>query len=381
MNQVQIANEPSTGSIPITFKYNGQVLIIKELGREFEKSLTQLLRRANVAGPFVVTCAAKVKGRPHTQGLTIGSPNGKHRAVEMCWQEGSNDGRYSFLISCPSGTDAMGFHSRLKAAHAALDAEDETYQVPKPPGKEDGFAVHVAEHHTGKETVVSVNFTPSAAPVARKEESSSNVVGANDAFAAAADKAKAEPRFVDDPLAIGLFLDECLKYATPTGMVPRVVCANILKEHFRYIRTGSVFESLVMKGHLEAIHGDKTHYQISAPWLTRLRPDPASDAVSAAIVAQPSAAETIQKPQDLAKVELDDPRTLAARIGEWTKKAKMAADLRKRLAEVEGELKGIDSLRQSALERRARFEAALKRPEIVEAEQVLAAIQKALPDS
>ncbi len=372
----QATAEPSTCSIPITFRYNGQETIIKTLGRKFETSLTQLLREANVAGSFVVTCATKVKGRPHMQGLTIGSPNGKHRSVEVCWQEGGNDGRYSMLLSCPHGMDPMEFHSRLKAAEAALDAAETDSDTSRdlPP-------IHVEEDHTGRGVVTSINFgKPEKTPESGQP---ANVVGPKDDFAQAAEKAqKSIIRFADNESAVELFVEECLKYSDVDGRVLRAVCWKVLKESFQYTRTGSICEALVTRGHLVVLDGDKDRYQIPEAWLKRFRPSAASERIPAASTTKSETAPGISKPVVEKTSPSGEPtprsKSLADDIAELAKKAQTAAKLRKSLEEIKVELVHVDSLRQGILARQAKIEAMLQRPDLLDAEEKLAVIQKTL---
>jgi hypothetical protein len=103
----------------------------------FRDAVQKLLATAGyTAYNGIITGGTGVKATAKTQGLRVGTPSGNSQAVEMTWQEGSNDGRYSFLLSVPrsSKIDKYAFHQALKVAEAAIKAELEggkTHADPK----------------------------------------------------------------------------------------------------------------------------------------------------------------------------------------------------------------------------------------------------------
>lgn len=430
----------------------------RELSKAFFRELKTLCAKANFGGTFTLTVISAGKGSTHRKGLHIGSPNARH-GVDLSWQERGNDSCVQMVLSSPPNMQARDFHSKLKAAEAALLEDDEDNLPPADPlqisditgGKHRETVINFPD--TGRqpdqaaattvpgldetdvelfmreacsyvnnvghiarnvcEVLLAANYSvvePAKvldammscehlskvdeahlrigqrwaklidSSVKASTEASAAMFGKapshKDAFDEAAEKAAAAAglRFVEDESAIEAFLRRCLPSVTPTGLLLRSICSDVLKKHHGYVRTGAVTESLVMRGHLEAIEQDEYHYRVSSRWLEKLRP-PSGAAVDATVAAQDQEASV--KSPALSGNGKTASGTLDA-IADLQRRAKVARTLRARLTEVDGEIENLTSLLQKAQERRERIDSSLRRPDMLEAEEQLRQVELVL---
>lgn len=368
----------SAGMVPITFKMGGNPNLIRQLSKGFEPALKALLASAGYAGTFNVFVQTTIKGTPHTKGLRVLSP--ERHGVAISWHEGSNDNCIRLSISAPRDTDAFAFHSRLKRAEATDD--DEPADTPA----------------SGK----IVDFRKPGFHPTPPASFSDQIVEAN------GKKDSTEPApaidgipFVDDPANIELFMLEIRLFLDDTGRVRRSVCQTVLQQTHFADQHAVVITQLLEREHLRPT-SEPDLFQVSVEWLRRLQEKPATAAPLAqaptptpppapAPVAQPTplavaatvAAQAGAEPRKSASNGSGNPALNA--LAGLQQKAKTAGQLRARLGEVDGEIAQIDqqmaglqSLKDSALERRARIQRSLEAPEMAEAERNLAQIKELL---
>lgn len=374
-NQAPGPYKSGVATVPVSFKFAGEATrILSSIGGDFEKTLAKALSHASLGGVFTLIPLTKVRGRPHTRGLTIGSPNGRHHCVEVCWQKGGNDTRFNFNLCAPHGMSPMEFHSRLLRGYERFLEEEESPPTLPP--------VEVGEHMHGKNKVTTLSLPTSSSPqVSQKEPEAAqaNVIHLKDDFAHAFERANEHGAFVGDEILVALFIDECLKSVTNKGTVLRSVCRSVLKESFQYSDTESVCAALVKAGHLLVVAGKPDYYQIPPQHMPTSASNPSTSDVEATIAAQTTAASTPEKGGvEPAEVKARISQSLTSQVARLTKDAKTAATLRLRIQEVETELASLEALRDQALARKARFEAGLNRPEIKDAEKNLLELETLL---
>jgi hypothetical protein len=374
MSPVQAAGHATSTIVPVVFNYNGNDRIVRDLGREFEKQLRKLLRLAQLAGTFNITATMSVKGTTHSKGLIIGTPNGKHRSVEITWQEGSNDSRYSLFIATPHGMDPFAFHKKLKEAYEIFDPEEEDL----PPQKPVGGGLRVTDHMGGKESVTSMDF---AFP---------RLVHTQEQF-----------DMLQDPVLVETFMREVYRWRTlrnNISCVSRDACLLILKQQCDIADPDKILARFVETKHFMEASADG-FLAMSEDWLNRLRglsgveemptkprliaaseipsqggsfedaaaraaaatqaSTQASVPIEATIAAQPTPGKTISSASG----------NMKNAFATLEKQAGTAIELRRRLDEVDGEITNLKDLLSKAEERRVRITKSLERPDIKEAEE------------
>ncbi len=78
--------------------------------------LRELLASCGYKGTFTATIIARLKGSAHTNGLQLGAPQLMRRSVELQWQAGGNDKRFSLMLNTPEGVEPIEFHAVLDKA-------------------------------------------------------------------------------------------------------------------------------------------------------------------------------------------------------------------------------------------------------------------------
>lgn len=382
--QAQVAGHSTKPNVPVLFNFNGNDRIVRDLGRDFEKQMRKLLRLAQLAGTFNVTATTPVKGRPHTKGLMVGTPNGKHRSVEITWQEGSNDSRYSLFIATPHGMDPFEFHKRLKGAYENFDPNEEEHVAPS--GGQ--AAMQVKDHIGSRGNVTSIDFgTPRPVDTAPADAAPS-------------------VELVDDPTLVETFMRESYRWVNlrnDLSCVSREACLLILKQQCDVVNPEKALNRLVEMKHLYDAGVDGL-LAMSTEWLDRIRgisgggkadtapaprpaPTPASEIPSkpdafgeaAARAASAASAPTQAGVDATVAAQPVPPRKstttkstgsdMTNALADLEKKAATAIELRNRLKEVDSEIENIQGLLEKANERRTRIVKSLDRPDIKAAEE------------
>jgi hypothetical protein len=367
-----IGRAPQGQTAP-TLNIKGHETVQRELSRSFTKQLTGLLQHAGFGGNFTVQVITTGRGGSHKKGLQIGSPAGNRIwGVSLTWQERGNDSCVSMAILAPAGMKPVDFHSKLKKAETEFD------YIEEPAPKLDSMRVADTSHlSNGKHT--SMDFGPETPKPAPEPSANSNILSMPDSMHVAAEQA-ATVRFADDATAVELFMDECVPYASPNGLILRTVCSKVLKEHFKYQVTGKIFFALVSREHLEEVPNMPTHYKFGKQWLSKLPVPPKTEQVEATIATNTPPTPPVPEAKPIPSPKILKVGATAASVAEkiagWEKHVATAANLRVRLTEIEKEIESLDSLKAGALERKARIVASLERPEVLEAERRLEEIQK-----
>lgn len=376
MNQLQFARPArsaglvtDTSFLRPTIRINGNEDLRRELNRDFIVHLEKLLRKANLAGEFVVTVGpTTVKGTSHTRGLRIGLPN-RRNAVELTWQGGSNDSRVPLLLSCPAKMDAHNFQSRLKAADSALEAEEEAGSLDP---------ISVTDRLSGKGRITSLDLSRSApdsvpsSAVAQAEASPALIPSAEDDFSRAADEAaKAHEKFVDDLAKIELLMHYLEPHVDVSGCVRTSSCTLALRMHFGCMSSGPILRSMASRGHIQKVTDDS--YKLNEEWREKIGKK-----------AKPAPAPTPEAEVPPVSTNGSAPTAnLSVQLKELTRKASIASVYRSRIVEIDQELTQLDALISMQEKRRdeLRGEKTKKEArlgELTGAEQKLSEIQQLL---
>lgn len=317
---------------PLSLNISGKEKMVREFGadKDFKHELEQLLAYCGFGGPFTVIVDTRIKGRPHTQGFQLGSPNLNRRSVEVRWQSGGNDTRFSLQVTVPHGMEPIEFHTRLDQALKEREAGDEH------DGEVNGIALDALPEHPAQQDVMvqeSIELTE-----------------------------------VD----IELFLREILPTATAAGVVTRQICVDVLTQLGRQDYDADL-QALIAAKHLD-VGRTKAFLCIPADWLAKLRTssEPAERPVEVAI---PQPAQQVETPPS--------PGNLLAEVEKLSKIVEKAQEHRTNLPNLQREVSEIEeTIAQSnaRLEvirpQLAEAEAFLANPEVKQAEQMLTTLRQ-----
>lgn len=384
LQQTQSQQRPgrvvSSARVAVDFKYNGNHKMEKRINKHnFERELSAVLREAGYAGCFTVTIQSPAKGTTHTKGLRIKSTT--RFGVEITWHEGSNDNCLQMCLSCPHQTTPTEFHSKLKAAHAAVEALESFESEPE-----------VSVPAPQSATVVTLR-PPQVLPDVSQETAARVEALTPPALAPMKLATHQRERFIDDETNVEIFMMEVIEHASPKGWVKTAVCSKALvRLGYSVNGTGPVIKSLVNRGHLKRPErGDNNkiddNYMIAPHWFEKLRPGhmPPPEEKEQAPDLKPTVAAAKPAQQTVQAASNPPVSTPADRLTQLAKLAKSAEGKRKRLGEVQGEMKAIEDLivmQTTRLETLRSEEAsicsALARPEYRDAEERFAQVNKLL---
>ncbi|HWP61637.1 MAG TPA: hypothetical protein VN495_03470 [Candidatus Paceibacterota bacterium] len=233
----------------VDLKITGDKGIIRDLSKNFEPTLKELLKNGAFAGTFSVYVRTKVRGSSATKGLRVGGVN--RDGVLITWHEGDNSNRIEMLLYRPGDgdVDVLGFQNRLINASVRMDEADDAEDSDPPPAN----SPPPLNANNGK----SGGTSPPEAPTRSQE------------------------RFVDGADNVQLFMLEIAPHLSADGRVTRTICGHTLSAAFGYHGrgNGAIIRSLVKAGHLLAV--DAVWVRVSAGWLGEIRPAPAQPVVSA----------------------------------------------------------------------------------------------------
>lgn len=325
------------GDISITFRYNGADHVVKRLrsGDSFETALSSLLRRAEVAGTFVLTGSTTVKGTSHTHGLMIGMPIRGRNAIELYWhaERASNADRCGLSISCPHGMDPFTFRGKLLQAKKVADAGEESDR-PTAPTTVPGPIDELVGQEPPRDAAQS---------------------GLSEALA-----------ILDDPDILQPILEILYGYADAAGLVEQDTCVLVLTTEllFEEQDCASAISKMVAKGFLEALEGNVSQYRV--PEATRQKTRTPTILTTAPESTEPPAAVNSRK------------SNVESAFDELKRKATVADQLQRRITETEAEIAGISALLEAAQQRRERYVKHLARPEIKAALEKYQTVKAAL---
>ncbi len=386
-NQAPGERQGQNHSADAVIKLTGNPQVMRHVTKGFIPELTGLIHRAGFGGTFTVRVDTYAKGTPHTKGLRIKTPS--KWGLDITWHEGSNDNCIAMCIMVPAPLDRMSFHSKLKAAQAALAAEDEAEEA----------LPHIVLAGSPPTPVILPDLTTKPPQVLGVAPPQTLNGSKHESFEEAADNAR--ERFVDDSERVELFMLEIIGEASPEGWVPTSLCSKVIQSAGYLKGLSSVFRSLVAANHLERVptqRGGLEGFRITKRWLEKLRPEAV---VKERII--PSAAPVAQRVQEVveevvpvsASPKLNgshvQPEKLLKQVpaSEQIKHLSAVADKvrrqRVRQTELKDELAGIDHLmalqtarRAKIVEDLAKVNSYLSQPEVTEAEAKFAQVSAIL---
>ncbi len=308
---------------PLSINLTGKEKMLRDFGsdKDFKLKLEELLARSGFGGQFTVTVDTKIKGRSHTQGFLLGTPNLHRRSVEVRWQAGGNDTRFSLLVNVPHGMEPIEFHTRLDQSMRQL---------------ENGVrAKEVAE-------VLPARTPQEDAPKLTAED-------------------------------IELLLREVVPTATAAGMVSRQACIDVLSQLGRQDFDAEL-RDLVAAGHLEP-GKSKGFLRIADSWLQKLRTG--SDEI------EPDTATRAS--QQLSEAAAPTPNNLLTEVEKLTKLVEEAGqyrthlpDLRREADQLTTTIAELSARLEAITPRIAEAEAFLGDPDVQHAEQMLSTLRQLL---
>lgn len=310
----------------------GDPKMLKEFGsgKEFRDQLEPILTESGLTGEFIVLVDQKIKGTAHTCGFKLGMPNSHRRSVEIRWQPGGNDTRFSLQLNSPHGMEAIDLHSLLDKA--IKKKEELNKQEVKP--QESGVLVED-----------------------RQEEVQAQL----------------------DSDEVELFLQELVPIATAAGVVTREACLNALSQLGR-VDAESDLVVLLGLGCLQRA-STKAFLRISAASLERFRKE---SGPSVSVVELASENQEVASPVD-AIVQHDSSVPLLAEAGKFLEVVLKAREQRVSLLKLRQEASGIQSQIEGLKDNLAtlmseieEIEASLTNPDVEKAEQSIASLQKML---
>lgn len=382
--------------IDVGFKYTGNDKAERKITKKnFEPLLGAILKGAGFGGTFTIVVGTYVKGTPHTRGLRIKSPT--RLGLEITWHEGDNSNCLGMVVRVPPPMDPITFHSKLKAAEAAFDAEEQAQRelgraAKNGNGSGNGQAfVHVAGPTPAKPRILpDLRAASHASPQPVDMSQPAKAATPTSQQEAQGPGPSPEP-FVHDEINIELFMSEIAKSASPKGWVRVSVCASALRQHFNYRRggQGSVLRSLVSRGHMSRV--DNENFCLSKSWFQKLRPElVSSHEVSVSSSRQSADTPSTQKPAETLVPRT--PSTSAAltpgqqidRLATQVRKAQTRRARRQELAQEEASLASLIEMNTNRLnavrEEIGRLDEFLNSPETKTAEERFARISAALED-
>lgn len=106
-------------------KLTGSAKVLREFGgtQDFKTRLEALLATSGLTGEFNAFVDSRLKGSAHTRGFQLGTLSPNRRSVEIRWQPGGNDTRFSVQVSTPHGMEPYELHQLLDQAQQKADSE------------------------------------------------------------------------------------------------------------------------------------------------------------------------------------------------------------------------------------------------------------------
>lgn len=314
---------------------SGKERIVRDFGpdKNFRAALAQVLLECGMSGTFTAIVEGRIKGGPHAKGLQLGLPNTQRRSVEIRWQSGGNDARYSLQVVTPYGMEPEAFYAALEKRLGKIKDASSTAE------KADQGAHDTSEPTPLQSTLTVVEPTPLT----------------NE--------------------AITLFFEEAVAKATNAGVIPREVCIDILTRLDRMNCEADIV-ALIAGGDLKPgkvasllIIGDK--------WLRHVRTAP-----TLAVVTQPAETSPVGKEEKEAPSLPRDLLSEVVRLSQIVEGAKQHGQalsaLRKEIAELESEIERAQARLSSARSEFATLQAVVTDPSTAQAEETLASLRKIL---
>lgn len=313
---------------------NGKPNLLRDFGSEkdFLRTLELLLVQCGCRGEFTATVTTKIKGRPHTQGFQLGSPNLHRRLVEVRWQSGGNDTRFSTQVSVPHGMDTMEFHRRLDVALQNSEAEAVDVPDEAPPD------------------VLS-------SPAAEEVWSSSTLT--------------------EDE--IELFLREIVPSATPEGVVSPEPCIDVLRQLGRQTYEADL-QGLIEAGYLE-LGGEGTLLRVASHHLERLRASSDTQTVQTELFMDtPSPQPTTSEVPSLVSCDriIAEVTTLSGIVNKARECSAQLPALQQEVTELEGVIAQANARLAVIRPRLDTATAMLQDPAVVKAEETLSMLKQLL---
>jgi hypothetical protein len=323
----------------------------RTLGQEldtpvFRRTLTTLLSKTgfpNYEG--IITPLAGMKATANTIGMRVRSPSSSIPAVELVWQEGSNDSRVSFLISAPHGVDKFQFQAKLKDAAETMkeangkepSAEKKNTVVKLFPEKEGAKKPAPAK----REIPESGEFDVMSLGVEDEPEAPHSAQSVPAALPAAAQEAPKPPApqakpadvspaamFAQSIEQVQRFMKQCLQYTNTHGELKRAHCMHVLSTGFGIAQdqVKLAFDSMLLANHLRTV-SNPVYVRLDDQWLRKHFAGAATPAPVKPAAATPSSVA----PQSATQAA---PSGIASAIAALTAITNKEAVMRARLTEI-----------------------------------------------